>query len=423
LAGQVITILRKKYATGLFWQPLPAGSNARQYAKSLAKSIGGSLRIFVEYRQMVGLGSMRGGHRSGMNSAAIEVMEAMSSAVSFLAAFATNNGFWVMAARNGVILEDKLYPTEVDAKNAAFKLATLPDWTEIIAPVNWMMPRAVEKHLEDMISGVSKYVLKPVSNLRSNFFVFLALVLICAFIFKIYQKPIMQAIHPKPTAGLSPELSEEYKRQMEEKQRLLDQQFKAQLPPAPQPVLVALVMPYDNLPDPNARAEQCWKAIGFLMQQIPGWTQQEVICGAKSATATLTRGYATLSDLYAVLAELMPGVTVVEKSDSMVTLTVSMPALELRRSVSDLDADAIARDVKSMFQSVGIPANVNTTVETFSNANFNESVHIVNVSVETKLVPKEFVHIFGDFAGFSMPTVKWNAIRRTWNYEVKIYAK
>ena len=159
------------------------------------------------------------------------------------------------------------------------------------------------------------------------------------------------------------------------------------------------------------------------MQQIPGWIQQEVVCNSHTATATVLRGYASLSDLYAVLAELMPGVTVVEKSDSLVELTVNLPELETMRSISDMDSDSIARDVKSIFQSIDINANVNTIAETLSNADFSETMNIVDVAVETKLAPKEFVHIFGDFAGFSMPRIKWNYIKRIWNYEVRIYAK
>ena len=87
MANQVISVDRKKYAVGLFWQPTGAGYVARNYARTLARSVDKKLNLFVEYRSMVGLGARRVGHRSGMDCAAVAVMDTLAEYYSFLAVF------------------------------------------------------------------------------------------------------------------------------------------------------------------------------------------------------------------------------------------------------------------------------------------------------------------------------------------------
>ena len=100
MANQIVYINRKKYATGLFWQPIGAGFVARNYARNLAKSVDKKLNLFTEFRGMVGLGTRRVGHRAGMPSVAAEVMESLAEYTSFLGAFATDKRYIVVAVRN-----------------------------------------------------------------------------------------------------------------------------------------------------------------------------------------------------------------------------------------------------------------------------------------------------------------------------------
>ncbi|MCL2737474.1 MAG: hypothetical protein FWE17_01250, partial [Alphaproteobacteria bacterium] len=117
MTSQVINIERRKYATGLFWQPVAGGQNARVLARNLSKFIPGHTgKYFMEYRSMVGVGGRAMGHRRRMPSAAAEVMEAFADYNSFLAAFAVRQGFYIVAARNGIIIQDRLIPDEASAK-------------------------------------------------------------------------------------------------------------------------------------------------------------------------------------------------------------------------------------------------------------------------------------------------------------------
>ena len=100
MPSQVITVDRKKYAVGLFWQPTGAGYVARAYARLLARSVDKKLNLYTEYRAMVGLGAKKFGHRVGMDSAAAAVTDALGEYTSFLAVFSADANFYLVAVRN-----------------------------------------------------------------------------------------------------------------------------------------------------------------------------------------------------------------------------------------------------------------------------------------------------------------------------------
>ena len=345
MQNQVITISRRKYATGLFWQPVASGQNVRASAADLAKSIDNKLNLYAEYHGMVGVSGRKMGHRSRMPSAAAELAESFAEYSSFLAAFVTPQGFWVIALRNGILIADRLYATEDEAKGEFARLAVLPDWGALIAPNGWRVPRAVEKILDDTMRGDTIVLLRPISNFKTNLFA-LAIAAALAFgLFQLFRGPLVQVIAPRPqVAEVNPDIIAEYRRQMEERSRELDNLFPTTVRPA-QVAPPPIPMPYDALPDKFARAEVCWRATGFLMQVIPGWVQTSVDCDIYVATAKLRRGYGTLADLYAVIPELMRGAEITELSESEVMLRVNLPMLETFASLEELDAESVMREI------------------------------------------------------------------------------
>ena len=44
MASQTVYVNRKRYAVGLFWQPVSAGFNARNYARSLSRNVDKKLK-------------------------------------------------------------------------------------------------------------------------------------------------------------------------------------------------------------------------------------------------------------------------------------------------------------------------------------------------------------------------------------------
>ena len=215
LVNQVVTINRKKYAVGLFWQPTGAGYVARNYARSLARSVDKKLNLFTEYRGMVGLGARRLGHRSGMDSIAAAVTDALGEYTSFLAVFAIDKVFLLVAVRNGVILEDKLLTSEADARAEYFRLSEIPDWGALFAPSVWGMPRAVERNISDVIFRSARATLRPISRVGAILFSAILLVLFGIGALWFFREPLMQMMMPQPSVEeISPELAAEYEKQV-----------------------------------------------------------------------------------------------------------------------------------------------------------------------------------------------------------------
>ncbi len=420
LANQFINVNRKKYATGLFWQPVAAGFVARNYARNLAKNVDRKLNLYVEYRAMVGLGARKGGQRSGMHSAAAEVMESFSEYTSFLAVFENGKKFYLVAARNGIILEDKVFDSESQARDEYVKLSEIPDWGAFFAPGAWGMPRAAERNLADVITGRSKAVLRSISYLR-NGIVSLVLVglFVLGFVF-LFRDSLVQMMTPRPKKqDLNPELVAEYKRQIEEKNKELDKQFQIEkeLPPEP------IVMPYELLPDVQARAKLCYQAIGFLMQPVVGWNQVWAECGETHAVAEFRRTFGTLGEFYNVAAGLMPGAFVQEINDDTLRVSAALPELEVMSSQDERDVETVIRDVTTAFQGVDTNVETNVVVDTLTNGVDVADVNVVEVGVESKLVPMQFMKVFEEFGGVYLMRAAWDVASRTWNYEVIIYAK
>ena len=419
MVNQVVTINRKKYAVGLFWQPTGAGYVARNYARSLARSVDKKLNLFTEYRGMVGLGARRLGHRSGMDSIAAAVTDALGEYTSFLAVFAIDKVFLLVAVRNGVILEDKLFTSESDARAEYFKLSEIPDWGALFAPAPWGMPRAVERNLSDLIVRAVRAPLRPISRVGAGLVSGVLIIVFVVGSMWFFRDPLEQMATTSELSNISPELAAEFEKQVQEKNKELDAVFEIEKPALPGPI----VLPYEYLPDPMARAQVCYQAMGFLMQPITGWSQTNVECGETHAIAQFSRDYGTLDDFYMMATELMPASFVQQQSDNALTVRAKLPDVPTYASIDERDVETVLRAVMTAFQGIDTPADAAMVVDTLTNGVDTVYLNVVEVAAESKLVPTQFMQIFDDFGGVYMTRCAWNASARTWNYEVIIYAK
>lgn len=420
MASQTIYINRKKYAVGVFWQPTGVVQGARNYARNLARGIDKKLNLYTEYRSMVGLAARKDGARAGMRCAAAGVMESFSEYTSFLSVFVVPNGFYMVAARNGVILVDKLFDSEQDARNEYVKLSEIPDWGAFFAPGAWGMPRAAERNLSDLLNGQSRAILHTISRMGSRMFsVILFGIFVLCMVF-VFRDSVVQMFAPRPqVADLNPELVAEYKRQIEEKAKELDEQFEIEktLPPEP------IVMPYELLPDMMARALQCYQAIAFVMQPVSGWNQVNAVCGETHAIAEFKRDFGTLEEFYDIATNLMPGAFVSEVDEDTLRVQVALPQLDVISSQDERDADTIVRDITSLFQAIDTPIDSEIVIDTLTNGVDVKSVNVVEIAVRSKMIPQQFMEIFEDFGGVYLMQAAWDVRTRSWNYEVLIYAK
>ncbi|MCL1785916.1 MAG: type 4b pilus protein PilO2 [Alphaproteobacteria bacterium] len=419
MASQVISIERKKYATGLFWQPVSGGHNARGLARSLSKFVPGAVKYFTEYRSMIGIGGRALGHQSRMPSAAAEINDAFSDYNSFLAAFAVRNGFYIVSVRNGVIIQDKLFSDEASAKAEYELLTGLPDWGLLIAPGGWSVPRAEEKILSEVVSGDTKYYLMPIGKFGGAFVSLAMLGALLFGIFYIFREPLTHIINPPAQKVEIDEAARAaYVKKLEERDSALLSAAKTAIP-AP----AAVVMPYDNIPDISARARMCFDAITFLMQVIPGWTQADAECEDNVAAAHLHRRFGVITEVYEFVANNMPGVEIIENSDSDMVLVLELDEIPGQSRLAEQDADTAIRNINSVFQTMGHDADVRRSIETVQGAGAMAAANIVLVGAASALQPMEFVKIFEDYDAVLLSSVRWSASSKKWNYEVKIYVK
>ncbi len=415
--SELLRVNKKRFAAGLFWQPVAVGYNAKNYARVLSRNSKRKSNLFVEYRSMVGLAPRHRGYYAGMPSAAAEIVDTLSEYSSFLAVFSVENRYYLLAVRNGVILADKVFASEADARAEYANFSKIPDWTAFIAPNSWGIPRAMERDLNTLLPRKTKYNLRAISRWAPAVFSIILLVLFFGGVYLIFKEPIDKIRTPKPRQ-LDPEIIAEYKRQVEEKNKELDAEFdikKEEVKP--------LVLPYTNLPEPNARAKQCYQAIGFLMQPVTGWVQSNVVCDEQRATAEFNRKFGSLDEFYAIAADFLPGATVVEIDDDTLEVSVALPEVARSASLDERDAETVERNVISLFQVMQTKAKTGIVVDTLTNGVDTAKLNIVEVAVASKLLPMQFTKMFEDFGGFYITRCAWNAMSKTWNYEVIIYAK
>ncbi len=415
---QVITIQRRKFATGLFWQPVTAGVNPYVYARQLSEKGAKKYTLFVEYKSMVGLGNSHDGIRSGMPSAAAMVTSALAGFISFLGVFQVDGYFYLVAARNDVIIRDILIESEVEARKIYAELSNIPDWGALFAPASWGMPRSQEKFLSDLLVNGAIEKLRQISMTKS---IMLSIGLGVGFLAVLggfLYSPVMEMFSPKTKIEVNSELMEEYKRQIEEKNKELDKQFeivKKEIKP--------LDYPYNHLPDVAERASLCYKAIGFMMQPVMGWNQRTTRCDMDSATVVFYRGFGTLNDFYSIGGEILPGGIVDQISDNEISVRVKLPELKTYASLDERDQATVMRDIISIFQQINVSGSVKVSNITVKNEDTSEKVNMLVVNAASKLIPSEFMQIFDGFNGVYMRSVKWDVSSRLWSYDVVVYTK
>ena len=413
---QVITVRRKKFATGLFWQPLGIGHNARNTARQLAKTADKKYNFFTEYKSMIGLASSREGARAGMASAAAQIVDSLSEFVSFLAVFSVDKYFYLVAVRNGIIIRDILIEDQDSARKLYTEMSAIPDWGALIAPASWGMPKSQEKNIADLIESNNVARLRQIGLVKSVLPSVLFAILFVLFGAYVLNKPLKTS--SGDGAKLNTELANEYRRQIElKKQEMLDKRL------AQEAAVESFQYPYDNLPDVQERASLCYKAIAFVMQPIAGWNQTFAKCDGEYVSATFMRDFGTLNDFYDIGGELMPGAIVQQTSEDEILVRVKLPALKTYSSIEERDSMTVARDIASIFQQINTRADISAVVDTVLNNGIAENINVTEVAASSKLIPSEFMYAFKDFQGVYMTSVSWRANTRTWNYEVIIYTK
>lgn len=413
---QVITVNHKRYATGLFWQPMRVGGAAKNYARQLAKNGDKKYTLYASYKSMVGLTDAREGAKAGMPSAAIEIVSALSDLVSFLGVFQTeNNNYYLIAVRNGVIIRDILLIDAESARKVYTQLAEIPDWGALFAPSSWGIPKSQEKLLTELMGRGAYVKLREISTIKSMIPSVVFLILFAIFGYIVLKNSVHNQKADKPV--ITAEKIAEYKKQIEAKtQKIADTMLPAT---AEQDIEYV----YKHLPKVNERADLCYKAIAFVMQPVMGWNQTYARCDEEYVSASFSRDFGTLNDFYEIGGDLMPGAMVQQMSEDEIVVRIKLPELKTYTSIDDRDQTTLMRDITTVFQQSNINANIQGVIDRVSTGTGTKDIYVTEVGVASKLIPQEFMHAFDGFNGVYMPSVTWRANTKMWNYEVVIYSK
>ena len=414
---QLITVHHKKFATGLFWQPLGVGNTAQNYAKELAKTSDKKYTLYIGYKSMVGLTNVGEGALPGMLSAAVEVADSLSDLVSFLGVFQVEDGYYLIAVRNGIIIRDILLPEAESARKLFTQLAEIPDWSALFAPASWGIPKSQEKNLSDLMGSGSNSKLHWIPTKQSFMpSVFMLLLFVVFGYFVVKNSVLNQSLNK---TGITSEKIAEYKKQIESK----TQKIADKILPANPVVAKPVDYPYNHLPNVMERAELCYKAIAFVMQPVTGWNQTLAKCDEEFVTVNFSRDFGTLNDFYDIGGEIMPGAMVQQISEDELIVRVKLPKLKTYSSIDERDQTTLMRDITTIFQQTNMNADIHGVVDRVKNGETTEDIYVTEVGVSSKLIPVEFMHAFDGFEGVYMPSVTWRANTRVWNYEVIIYSK
>jgi hypothetical protein len=372
---------------------------------------------------MIGLSNRRVGARVGMPVAAAEVVESFGES-TFLSAFSVREGWWILAVRGGVVIRDKVFTDSALAKKEYLDLGAMPDWNVLVAPADWNAPSAVERNLADLVSGSKKYRLASISRLPGYIITFAVLGGAIFTGYNFFEEPLKKMLAPRPQQlKIDPKIAEEYKKKLE--------QISAPAPKEP-PKAVHVPLPYESLPALADKANQCWRAIAFLSQQITGWVVDSISCRDGEANAHLLRNHGTIGDLYSEVRKKMPNVAVDETGGSDVILTAKLKPLETSRHEPAFTSDQVMTAVQSVFQRIEENVDFRRDFEDLPVPELGENevpdtdrsdVPVVKIDATSKLQPREFIKIMDDVGSIGMPSVKWDNQNRNWAYEVIIYVK
>ena len=156
---------------------------------------------------------------------------------------------------------------------------------------------------------------------------------------------------------------------------------------------------------------------------VLGWKAASMRSSSQSGSMTFKRSFGTLDDFYAIAAENMPGVFVQEITDNEIFVRAKLPGIKTVSSRDTRNTDDMVRELTSRFQSIGLDASMTVVVDVVANSSQSAEIYVVEISAESKLIPSEFIKIFDGFDGVYITKTSWSAAKKTWNYEVIIYAK
>lgn len=283
-SGGTITVGRRRYAVGLYWQPSPSG-RVSQAAREAARQPGQMADFFaVRPGNQAGrvpqfcLGQKELGHTAGLPSAAASVAEEQPG--SWGGVFKVQEGWWLVVSRDDLIAPDgdMLFDEEAPARQRLYDEINLGGLQRIYAPEHWGISNADPMPLTLLIQSRAEARLQNVHlPVKMYMIVGGGLLALCVIGYLLF---MWQQQQEDDRRAAMMQLSAE-------QQQIAKLQAQGQLAPPPPPPPPKRV--WEDQPLPEIWLDACRQAMTRVSRTAVGWKLDGVVCRGKSLTVSWKR--------------------------------------------------------------------------------------------------------------------------------------
>lgn len=266
--GGTVKVGSRTFAVGLAWETITPGknNNPANIAKESAKQQMADLFCLRPPANMqYGLGAKSVGHKAKMAPLASALTENIEG--SFVAVFEVEEGYYVCAVRDDVILAgyDRLFDDKQAAADFFTEVKFNSSWESSFAPEDWNIQDTVHKKIDEilLVKPSSKLFLQPVSSRGTLVKAFLVFVVLFACVAGyLYNQQLEQdKIEEKKAEAI---------RIQTEKDRIAKTSKPKPIPIPP--------MPWEGRASMIDVMEACRNAMNTAPLNIPGWLPITMTC-------------------------------------------------------------------------------------------------------------------------------------------------
>ena len=286
MSAGVVTVGRRAYAVGLYWENSPSGRVA-QTAKEAAKQPGQQAEFYAvrpgnnEGRvPQFGLGQLAAGHKSGMPSFAACLANQQPG--SWVGAFKAREGVVVAVVRDELIVPDGdlLFSNETEARDRVLQEMSFGGLQKVYAPEAWAIPGSDTMPVALLMDERRDITLRPVSIPKKLIIgvaggVALLLVLVGGFWY-------WQVLEDQ--AKQEAERQEQLRRAQEAARNLLPSALQNKQPEYPPPVRF-----WEDRPQPLQVVEACRAGLQKVTLAVAGWRMGALTCNGSAISTSWGR--------------------------------------------------------------------------------------------------------------------------------------
>jgi len=330
MAGGIVTVGRRQYASGLYWENSPSG-RISQAAKEAARQPSVQAAFYAVRAgnktgrvPQFGLSQEPSEYRSGLP--VLAACLANQQPGSWVGAFRLREGTAIVVVRDDLIVPDGdlFFADETEARDRLLQEMALGGLQKVYAPETWGVSGADSMPIGLLLNDRADIKLRSVAVSRSTVLVMgglgFALLLILGIGWYIQQK------------------SEE------DRQRLLEAEALERLRAEAQQMLPGIVQAQPEYPEPERKWEEaprpldvikaCQEALKKAPYAVAGWRLEGVRCDGTSLNETWSRTGGFSSP---------PPSSVVNDSATTANLSIPLPSLTPRGDENLADPDDITR--------------------------------------------------------------------------------